>query len=99
MKIHDVFHIDLLMPYKEMKAYGTPYTRPLPIIEENKEEYEIELIIDSWQHGQWKKLQYLMHWKGYLNFDNSWVDHEDLHTPERLKKYLANSATAGWPNV
>ena len=26
MKIHDVFHIDLLMPYKETKAYGTPYT-------------------------------------------------------------------------
>ena len=26
MKIHDVFHIDLLMPYKEMEAYGTPYT-------------------------------------------------------------------------
>ncbi len=26
MKIHDVFHIDLLMPYKETEQYGTPYT-------------------------------------------------------------------------
>ena len=26
MKIHDVFHISLLMPYKEMEAYGTPYS-------------------------------------------------------------------------
>ena len=25
MKIHNVFHIDLLMPYKETKAYGMPY--------------------------------------------------------------------------
>ena len=28
MKIHDVFHVDLLMPYKETEAYGTPYTQP-----------------------------------------------------------------------
>ena len=26
MKIHNVFHIDLLMPYKEMEAYGRPFT-------------------------------------------------------------------------
>ncbi len=26
MKIHNVFHIDLLMPYKETEQYGTPYT-------------------------------------------------------------------------
>ena len=26
MKIHDVFHVDLLLPYKETEAYGTPFT-------------------------------------------------------------------------
>jgi len=26
MKIHDVFHVDLLLPYKEMEAYGMPFT-------------------------------------------------------------------------
>jgi len=26
MKIHNVFHVDLLLPYKEMEAYGTPFT-------------------------------------------------------------------------
>ena len=26
MKIHKVFHVDLLLPYKEMEAYGTPFT-------------------------------------------------------------------------
>ena len=55
MKIHDVFHVDLLMPYKEMEAYGTPYTRPPPVIEEGKEEYEIELIIDNRRHGRGRK--------------------------------------------
>ena len=42
MKIHDVFHVDLLLPYKETEAYGTPFTRPPPIID-NKEEYEIDV--------------------------------------------------------
>ena len=28
MKIHNVFHVDLLLPYKEMEAYGPTYTRP-----------------------------------------------------------------------
>jgi hypothetical protein len=27
MKIHNVFHVDLLSPYKETEAYGTPYMR------------------------------------------------------------------------
>jgi len=26
MKIHDVFHMDLLLPYKETEAYGMPFT-------------------------------------------------------------------------
>jgi hypothetical protein len=45
MKIHDVFHIDLLLPYKEMEVYSTPYTQPPPVIEK-EEEYEVENILD-----------------------------------------------------
>jgi hypothetical protein len=45
MKVHNIFHVDLLMPYKETEAYGTPYTQPPPMIEEGEEEYKIELII------------------------------------------------------
>jgi hypothetical protein len=37
MKIHNVFHIDLLSPYKVMEAYREPYTHLSPIIEEEKE--------------------------------------------------------------
>ncbi len=46
MKIHDVFHIVLLLPYKEMEAYGMPYTHPPPIID-SEEEYKIEAILDA----------------------------------------------------
>ena len=98
MKIHNVFHINLLMPYKETEAYGTPFTQPLPVIE-GEEEYEVEAILDVRRYGRKRKLQYLVHWKGYPNSNNSWVDHSDLNTPDLLKEYYSNSATAGRPSV
>ena len=101
MKIHNVFHIDLLLPYKETEAYGTPFTRPPPIIN-SEEEYEIEAILDARRHGRGRQLQYLVHWKGYPHSDDSWVNHKDLHAPEILKEFLLsnpNSATAGRPHV
>ena len=101
MKIHNVFHIDLLLPYKETEAYGTPFTRPPPIID-SEEEYEIEAILDARRHGRGRQLQYLVHWKGYPHSDDSWVNHKDLHAPEILKEFLLptpNSATAGRPHV
>jgi hypothetical protein len=99
MKIHNVFHVDLLMPYKETEAYGTPFTRPPPEINNNEEEYEIEAIRDTRRYGRSRKLQYLVHWKGYPNSDDSWVDHKDLHAPELLKEFYTNSTKAGRTKV
>ena len=99
MKIHNVFHVNLLLPYKETEAYGPAYVKPPPDLIEGEEEYEIESIRDARRKGRGRKLQYLVHWKGYPNSDDSWVDHEDLHAPELLKEYYTNSATAGRPNV
>jgi len=99
MKIHNMFHMDLLLPYKEMEQYGTPFIRPPPIID-SEEEYKIENILDARHYGRRWKLQYLVHWKGYPHSDNSWIDHKDLHTPDALADFmLTNSATAGRPTV
>jgi len=70
MKIHDMFHMDLLLPYKEMEQYGMPFTRPPPIID-NEKEYEIKSILDARRHGRGCKIQYLVHWKGYPHSDDS----------------------------
>jgi len=51
MKIHNVFHTDLLLPYKETEQYGTPFTRP-PLIIDSEEEYEIENILDAQHYGR-----------------------------------------------
>jgi len=99
MKIHNVFHTDLLLLYKETEQYGTPFTWPPPIID-SEEEYEIENILDVWHYGRRRKLQYLVHWKGYPHSDDSWIDHKDLHAPDALADFmLTNSAMAGRPIV
>ena len=73
MRIHNTFHIDLLIPYKETEAYGETYMQPPPELIDGQEEYEVEEIINSRCTRHNKKLQYLVRWKGYLSSDNSWV--------------------------
>ena len=53
----------------------------------NEEEYEIETILD---HRDIRgRREYLVHWLGYPNSDDSWVKEKDLHTANLLEEYLA----------
>jgi hypothetical protein len=99
MKIHDVFHIDLLLPYKAMEEYGESYTCPPPLMEEEEEQYEIDAILDMRRHGRKKTLQYLVHWKGYPHADDLWVNHKDLNAPDLLKEFYQHSTTNKSSNV
>jgi hypothetical protein len=99
MKIHDVFHIDLLSPYKATEAYGESYTCPPLIIEEEEEQYEVDGILDVRRYGKKKTLQYLVHWKGYPHADDLWVNHKDLNAPDLLKEFYHNSPTNKLSNI
>ena len=92
MKIHNVFHIDLLILYNEAEAYGETYMQPPPELINGQEEYEVEEIINSHCTGRNRKLQYLVRWKGYPSSNNSWVDKKDMHTPELIQDYLSAQA-------
>ena len=87
MKIHDVFHVDLLIPYKETEAYGNAYPQPPPELIDGQEEYEVEEIITERFNKRTRKRQYLVKWLGYPTSDNSWVDETDLDAPELLDEY------------
>ena len=87
MKIHNVFHIDLLTPHHETDAYGETYMKPPPETIDGQEEYEVEDIVTHRNTGRSQKLQYLIKWKGYPPSENSWVDSKDLHAPEILQRY------------
>jgi hypothetical protein len=80
--IHDVFHTDLLTPYRETPTHGANYQRPPPDLIEGVEEYEVEKVLDSHRHGRGHKLQYLIAWKGYPDSDNQWVNWDDAEGAE-----------------
>ncbi len=88
--IHDVFHIDLLTPYRETDIHGSNYSRPTPDLVDNEEEYEVEKILDTRQFGRGRKKQYLIKWKGYPDSDNEWVNHKDIHAPEAIREFKSS---------
>ena len=46
-KIHDIFHINLLTPYKETNMHGPNFIEPPPDLINGEEEYKVEAILDS----------------------------------------------------
>ncbi len=87
IKVHNVFHVDLLMPYKETEEYRQVYTRPPPITVQSEEEYEVKSVLQARCKGPNDSLEYKVHWKGYPSADDLWVTHDNLHSPELLKEF------------
>jgi len=92
-QIHDVFHASLLTPYKETEQHGPNFLEPPPDIIEGEPEWEVEKIIKMCLYGRWKKKQYLVRWKDYSPTHDSWVNEEDLHTPELLADFQQPSSS------
>ena len=60
MKIHPVFHVDLLTRYRETEAHGPNHERPPPDIIDGEPEWKVEKIIKSCFHGCRRNLQFLV---------------------------------------
>ena len=89
MKIHPVFHVDLLTCYRETEAHGPNYEKPPPDIIDGEPEWEVEKIINSHLHGQHKKLQFLVQWKGFPPSEDSWVPESDLSALDLVEEFYA----------
>ena len=86
-KIHNVFHANLITPYKETELHGPNYTQPPPDLVDGEEEFEVEKIIDMKQMGRGRKTYYLVKWKGYPTSDNFWEPRENIHADELIKEF------------
>jgi hypothetical protein len=92
--IHPVFHIDLLMPYKETTMHGPNFTRPTPELIDGEEEYSVEKILDSRRFGRRRRLQYLVKWEGYPDADNMWVDKDDVFADDKVWEFKISNPDA-----
>ena len=83
MKVHPVFHVSLLEPYRESSFLGRVQSPPPSIEIENHEEYEVDKILDLRQ--RWGKLEYFVHWSGYDFNERTWKPAENLaNAPEKV---------------
>jgi Integrase zinc binding domain/Chromo (CHRromatin Organisation MOdifier) domain len=96
-KIHNVFHVSLLMPYKEMEEHRPNFAELPPELIKDQEEYEVEQVLASRLYGCWKKLQYLIRWKGYSHAHDSWMPATDVHAPDLVQAFHRDNPQALGP--
>ena len=87
MKIHPIFHVDLLTWYCETHAHGPNYEQPALDIVNSKPEREVEKIINSRLTGWHKALQFLVWWKGFPPSEDFWVPELDLSAPNLMTSF------------
>ena len=85
--IHNVFHAALLTPYSETPQHGSNFPHPPPEIIDGEMEFKVEAIKNHRFHGRWRKLQYLIGWKGYPSADDTWEDANQTFAPELITQY------------
>ena len=86
MKIHLIFHVSLLEPYKTSSIPGRSQVPPPSVEIEGIEEFEVSKILDS--RIIRRKLEYLIHWQGYDINERTWEPAANLcHAPEMIQDF------------
>jgi hypothetical protein len=90
MKIHPVFHVSLLEPYKPNIIPGRTQPPPPPVLVKDSPEveieYEVEEILDS--EIRRHRLFYLVKWKGFTAEYNSWEPASNVaNSPTLLRQF------------
>ncbi|KAJ1189836.1 hypothetical protein NDU88_006578 [Pleurodeles waltl] len=83
-KIHPVSHVSQLKPYVP-DPYSRQFPCPPPVLVDDGPEYEVQEICDSRLFH--KRLQYLIHWKGYPLSECSWEDASSVHAPLLIRRF------------
>ena len=96
LRVHPVFHIDRLSPWKGNEVNGKLPPPPEPVEVEGEEEYEVEEVLDSKVVG--KGLRYLVKWKGYDEGENSWQPAGNLTNAQaKVKAFHKKNPSAPRP--
>jgi hypothetical protein len=80
MKIHPVFHISLLEPYKELESDRPVREEPRPTVVDGEEEWEVDEVVDSRRRkrGRGSSLEYKVKWRDTPLADSSWEPARNL---------------------
>ena len=85
-KIHNVFHVSLIKPYKSDGTRHPP--KPLAGFEDD-DVFPVDALLDKrvTKSGKRTKTQYLVKWKGYGPEENTWVPVANILDPGLIRDY------------
>ncbi len=88
-RIHPVFHISHLRPYRDPNRVvsGRVERPPPPLVADGEEHYEVERILRHRVNPRNNLVSYLVRWRGYSPEHDSWVSRRDLNAPTLLRNY------------
>lgn len=92
MPVHDVFHTELLKPYK---SGGREQPLPMSVEVDGEHEYKVEAILAERELKRGRRtpaIEYLVKWEGYGPEHNSWEPAENMEDTEALDIYQAQDA-------
>lgn len=86
-RVHDVFHVNLLEPYRLRPGYEPP-TMPLPeLAEEGDATYRVERIVNKRKRG--RAMFYEVKWEGWPSNYNTWETYETVKDLQALDEFEA----------
>jgi hypothetical protein len=87
MKIHPVFHTNLLLPAASNPFSDQRHPEPGPVIvDAGEDSWEVEKILDS--RLRYGHIQYYVKWKGWDIEDSTWQEVEDVSgAPEAVSEF------------
>ncbi|TPX36089.1 hypothetical protein SeLEV6574_g08094, partial [Synchytrium endobioticum] len=95
IRIHPVFHIKLLKPYKRSEEPRLGNAKPPPIAVDPEEGYIIMDIVDVRRRG--RGFEYLIQWEGYGNDEQTWEPRKSLNDDVMLRIWHANNPSKPSP--
>ena len=97
LRIHPVFHLDKLKLFKKSLHFPNrvqPLRPPPEVEEDGHEEWEVERILGrrliKIERGR-TRTEYLVHWKGYPDYEDSWQPASNLtNASYMISEYMKN---------